>query len=71
MHVLPSKYIFKLKTVETKAHVVAVGFLQVYGVDYMETYTLVVSMITVWIFFAVKLQVNLELEQMDVVTVFL
>ena len=71
MHVLPSKYVFKMKTTGPKARVVAVGFRQVHGVDYMETYAPVVNIITVRMFFAVIVQMDLELEQMDVVTAFL
>ena len=38
---------------------------------YMQTHALFVSIITVQIFFAVTLQMDLEIEQMDVVTDFL
>ena len=71
MHVLPSKYVFKLKTTGPKARLVAVGLLQVHGAEYMETYAPVVNIITVRIFFVIVVQMDLELEQMDVVTAFL
>ena len=71
MKVLPSKYVFKLKITGPKARVVALGLLQVHGVDYIETYAPVVNIITIRLLFALVAMLDLELDQMDVITAFL
>ena len=71
MHILPSKYVFKKKTIGANARLVAVGFRQVHGVEYMKTYVPIVNIITVLIFLAFFVQTDLELEQVDVGTAFL
>lgn len=71
MNVLPSKYVFRMKTSGPKARVVAVGFLQVHGVDFVETYAPVVNIITVRMLLGLTATMDLELHQMDVVTAFL
>ena len=71
MNVLPSKYVFRMKSSGPKARLVALGLLQVHGVDYMETYAPVVNIITVRMLFALVATMDFELDQMDVVTAFL
>ena len=71
MKVLPSKYVFKFKITGPKARVVALGLLQVHGVDYIETYAPVVNIITIRLLLALVAQLDLELDQMDVITAFL
>ncbi len=71
MKVLPCKYVFKIKENKPKVRLVALGCRQSYGVDYNETYAPVVTLTTVRTILAVVAHLDLELEQMDVVTAFL
>ena len=71
MHVLPCKYVFKIKENKPKVRLVALGCRQVHGIDYNETFAPVVTLTTVRIIFALVAHHDLELEQMDVVTAFL
>ena len=54
-----------------KSQVVAKGFKQEYGVDYDGIFSLMVKMATLWLHLGVVATDNLELEQLDVKTVFL
>eukprot|EP00171_Calliarthron_tuberculosum_P021771 IDg21771t1 len=72
MHVLPCRYVFKVKKdVGPKVRIVAKGFRQVHGVDYNDTYAPVVSLTAVRSFLATVSGMDLECDQMDVVTAFL
>ena len=71
MHVLPSKYVFRVKNGDPKCRVVALGCLQLHGVDYFETFAPVVKLATIGMIIALVAILDLECEQMDVVTAFL
>ncbi len=71
MHVLPSKYVFRVKNGQPKVRLVAMGCRQIQGVDYNDTYAPVVTMTTIRTILALTASLDLELEQMDVVTAFL
>lgn len=71
MHVLPCKYVFRIKNGAPKARLVALGCLQLYGVDYLETFAPVVKVETIRMLLALAAMLDLECEQMDVVTAFL
>ena len=61
----------KNKIVRYKARLVAQGFSQKPGVDYEETYSPVVDVITFRYLISLAIQENLEMRLMDVVTVYL
>ena len=71
MNVLPSKSVLRMKSNGTKSRLVALGLIQVYGVDYIETYVPVVNIITVRMLFALVTIMDLKLDQIDVLTEFL
>ena len=71
MHVLPSKYVFRVKNGGPKARVVALGCNQLYGIDYLETFAPVVKLTTIRTLLALAALFDLEVEQMDVITAFL
>lgn len=71
MHVLPSKYVFRVKNGGPKARLVAPGCRQRYGVDYLETFAPVVQLSTIRLLLVFAAMLDLEYEQMDVVTAFL
>lgn len=71
MNVLPSMYVFNMKSTGPKARIVAKGYRQVHGVDYGETYAPVVKFTSVCVMLAIVAVQDLELHQMDVVTAFL
>jgi len=54
-----------------KARLVAKGYAQIYGIDYEETYSPVVKMITVRVIIAMAAAKRWSLHQMDVKNVFL
>ena len=60
-----------MKSSGPKAFLVALGLLQVHGIDYMETYAPVVNIITFRMLFALVAVQDLEFNQMDVVKTFL
>ena len=71
MNVLPCRYVFRVKQGNPKVRIVAKGFRQVQGVDYHETFAAVVSLPTMRCFLALVSSMNLDCDQMDVVTAFL
>ncbi len=71
MHVLPCKYVFKIKDGKPKVRLVAMGCKQIHGIDYNETFAPAVSLTTIRTILALASHYDLELEQMDVVTAFL
>ena len=70
MKVLPCDYVFKIKENKPKVRLVALCCRQFYGIDYKETFALVVTLTTVRTILAVATHFNWELEQMDVLTAF-
>nr|GEU36623.1 hypothetical protein [Tanacetum cinerariifolium] len=72
-----SKWLFKKKTNMNgtiyvfKAHLVAKGFTQTYGVDYEETFSPVADIRAIRILIAIVAYYNYEIWQMDVKTAFL
>ena len=71
MHTLPSKYVFRVKNGAPKAELVALRCLQLYGVDYLETFAPVVKLTTIRVLFATAVVLDFEIEQMEFVTAFL
>ena len=71
MKILPCKYVFKINENKPKVRLVALGCRQIYGIDYNETFAPVVALTTVRTVIAIAAHLDLDLEQMDVVTVFL
>jgi len=75
--VVTNKFILKHKKNEIgqitrlKARLVARGFSQIYGVDYLDTYAPVVKLASIRILLAIAAIYGLEIHQMDVVTAFL
>lgn len=69
------RWVFTIKETTTpptyKARLVAQGFRQVYGLDYFETFSPVVRYESIRILFAVAVQFDLVVHQMDVTTAFL
>src|SRR5437762_7702582 len=59
------------RIVRLKARLVARGFSQFYGVDYLDTYAPVVKLASIRILLAIAAIYGLEIHQMDVVTAFL
>ena len=75
--VVSNKFAFKHKKderaiiVRLKARLVARGFSQIYGIDYLDTYAPVVKLASIRILLAIAAIFDLEIHQMDVVTAFL
>ncbi len=75
--VVTCKWVFKHKKdqfgriTRLKARLVARGFSQVYGIDYLDTYAPVAKLASIRILFAIAASLDLEIHQMDVVTAFL
>jgi len=75
--VISCKWIFKHKKDEfgrinrLKSRLVARGFTQVYGVDYLDTFAPVAKLATIRALFAISAVEDLEMDQMDVVAAFL
>jgi len=59
------------RIVRLKARLVARGFSQIYGTDYLDTYAPVVKLASIRILLAIAAVYGLEIHQMDVVTAFL
>src|SRR5947207_4626299 len=72
-----SEWVFKHKKdqfgriTRLKARLVARGFSQVYGIDYLDTYAPVAKLASIRILFAIAAAFDLEIHQMDVITAFL
>ena len=77
MHVLGSKWVFRTKLHadgtlnKLKARIVAKGFLQEEGIDYLETYSPVVRTPTVRLVLHLATALNWDIKQMDVKNAFL
>jgi len=71
IHVLPCKYIFRVKNGAPKVRLVVLGCKQLYGIDYNQTFAPVVKFTTIRLLLALVAAFDLECEQMDVVTAFL
>jgi len=71
MHVLPCRYVFRVKQNSPKVRIVAKGFRQIHGVDYHDTFAPVVSLTAVRFFLSIVAHKDFECDQMDVVTAFL
>jgi hypothetical protein len=75
--VVTNKFAFRHKKneigqiVKLKARLVARGFSQIYGIDYLDTYAPVVKLASIRILLAIAAIYGLEIHQMDVVTAFL
>lgn len=74
---LSGKWVFKLKRgphgeiIRYKSRWVVRGFTQEEGIDYKETFASVVKLMSYKALFAIGAALDLEIEQMDVKTVFL
>ena len=77
INIISTKWVFKIKTLPNgqidkyKARLCARGFSQQYGVDYFETFSPVVRMESLRVLLAVAAAYDLEVHQMDVVSVYL
>jgi hypothetical protein len=75
--VISCKWVFKHKKDEfgrinrLKSRLVARGFTQVYGVDYLDTFAPVAKLATIRALFGISAVEDLEMDQMDVVAAFL
>ena len=70
------KWVFKKKydidnNVRYRARLVAKGFMQKYGVDYVETFSPVVRHTTLRLLFALSVQLELDITHLDITTAFL
>src|SRR5579859_1283682 len=59
------------RIVRLKARLVARGFSQIYGIDYIDTYAPVIKLTSIRILLTIAAIFGLEIHQMDVVTAFL
>ena len=69
--VLPCNYVFKIKENKPKVRLFALGCRKMYGVDYNERYAPIVTFTRIRTMLSVVSTLDLELEQMGVVTAFL
>jgi len=75
--VVTCKWVFKHKKdqfgriTRLKVRLVARGFSQVYGIDYLDTYAPVAKLASIRILFVIAASLDLEIHQMDIVTAFL
>ncbi len=76
-NVVGCKWIFKVKLngngtiAKYKAKLVAKGYTQQEGIDYQETFSLVVKLTSIRVLLALVVHHNLDIQQMDVKTMFL
>ena len=76
-NVISSKWVYKLKhdangeISRFKARLVARGFTQVFGTDYLDTYTPVTRLETIRLLFALAVENDWEIRQIDVKTAYL
>lgn len=76
-NVVTNKWVLKIKRKSNgeveryKARLVARGFSQIYGIDYLETYAPVANMVSIRMLFAYAAMNNLAIAQFDVKTAFL
>jgi hypothetical protein len=76
-NVVSSKWLFKHKLnehgqiIRRKVRLVARGFTQIYGMDYLDTFAPVAKLTSLRILLAIAALEDLEIHQMDVVTAFL
>ena len=71
MQVLPSKYVFRVKNEAPKARLVVLRCRQIHGLDYWQNFAPVVKMTSIGLVLALVAAMDVECEQMDVVTAFL
>lgn len=75
--VIGSKWVFKIKyhsnglVVRFQARLVAQGFFQVQGIDFLEIFTPTVRKESLYIYLALYLMLNLFIHQMDIVGAYL
>ena len=62
MHVLPCKYVFRVKNGAPKARLVALGCRQLYGIDYLETFAPVVKLTTIRVLLSIAAALDFEIE---------
>ena len=71
------RWLFKVKHMSTgeiekfKGRLVAMGYSQRYGIDYVETFSPVVKFSSIRALLAYAVESNMQIQQMDVVTAFL
>ena len=76
-HIIGTKWIFRNKTddegnvIRNKAHLVALGYSHMEGVDFDETFALVARMKSIKVLLALACHLKFKLYQMDVKTAFL
>jgi hypothetical protein len=76
-NIIDYKWVYKVKrkgdcTIDRhKAHLVAKGFKQRYGIDYEDTFSPVVKVTTIWLVLSVVVSRNWSLHQLDVQNAFL
>ena len=77
MKVLRSKWVFKVKRdqdgniVKFKARYVVKGYMQIYRLDYTNTYANVANIDTIWLLLAMACFYNQECDTVNIVTAFL
>ena len=59
------------RIIKLKARLIARGFSQIYGINYLDIYILVVKLVSIRILLAIAAAFDLKIHQMDVVIVFL
>ena len=71
-NIVSSKWVFKIKKdsgkhiMQRKAKLVAQGFSQVPGIDYFDTFALIVKLVLIQTILAIVTQLDLELKQIDI-----
>jgi hypothetical protein len=73
---IPGKWVFKYKflldnAIYYKAYLVICGFLQHYGIDFMETYALTISLAAFCLLVAITVFNGWSLCNLDIITAFL